>query len=272
METSNFQFKRKHHPAGRVLGGLVLIGVGAVLFADRLGAPIPEFVFTWKMALIALGIYLGAKSLFTGLKWLIPMFIGAVFLLEDLIPSFSLHSYFWPIFFLFFGVMMVFRPRKYCHSKFKYYKGRKNSFQPDVNAEATTNDPSQTYTPYPEYGAASSRFKDAGERLNCVVIFGGDKRTLISKNFKGGEITCVFGGAEINLMQADFIGTVQIEFNQVFGGTKLLIPSNWKVKSELSSILGGFEDKRPNTYPDEEEKILILKGENIFGGVEIKSK
>ena len=120
MEPTNFQFKRKHHPAGRVLGGLVLIGVGAVLFADRLGAPIPEFIFTWKMALIVLGIYLGAKSLFTGLKWLIPIFIGAIFLLEDLLPSFSLHSYFWPIFFLFFGVMMVFRPRKYCNSKFKY--------------------------------------------------------------------------------------------------------------------------------------------------------
>ena len=74
-------------------------------------------------------------------------------------------------------------------------------------------------------------------------------------------------------MQADFTGTIEIEINQVFGGTKLLIPSNWKVQSQVSNIMGGFEDKRKESvYTEDPEKVLIIKGENVLAGIEIKSR
>ena len=37
----------------------------------------------------------------------------------------------------------------------------------------------------------------------------------------------MFGGAEINFMQADIQGRVELEVNQVFGGTKLIVPAHW---------------------------------------------
>jgi predicted membrane protein len=80
-----------------------------------------------------------------------------------------------------------------------------------------------------------------------------------------------FGGSEINLMQADIKGRVKIEVVQVFGGTKIIVPANWIVQSEMLAIFGGIEDKRPpqlNTIPD---KILIIEGTSIFGGIDIKS-
>ncbi|HMW10948.1 MAG TPA: LiaF-related protein, partial [Bacteroidia bacterium] len=89
---------------------------------------------------------------------------------------------------------------------------------------------------------------------------------------KGGEVSAVFGGAEINFMQADIQGRVELEVNQVFGGTKLIVPAHWEIKSEIAAVLGSVEDKRPlrGTTTDE-KKVLILRGTTVFGGIDINS-
>jgi hypothetical protein len=58
----------------------------------------------------------------------------------------------------------------------------------------------------------------------------------------------------------------------MFGGTKLIIPGNWQVKSEATSLFGGFTDKR-HIKPDQliSDKVLLIKGVVLFGGVEIKN-
>jgi predicted membrane protein len=108
--------------------------------------------------------------------------------------------------------------------------------------------------------------------INSTSIFGGTKKNILSKNFKGGNITNVFGGTEIHLGQADIQGTAVIETTTIFGGTKLIIPSNWTVKSQAAVIFGGVEDKRAVVpTPDASEKILVLKGTVMFGGIDIRS-
>jgi predicted membrane protein len=104
-------------------------------------------------------------------------------------------------------------------------------------------------------------------------VFGGVKKNVVSKNFKGGEINNVFGGSEINLTQADFTGIITLEINNVFGGTKLIVPSHWQLKSEITAVMGGVEDRRniqPNSgiVPD---KILIINGNTFFGGIDIRN-
>jgi len=106
---------------------------------------------------------------------------------------------------------------------------------------------------------------------DIVSIFSGIKKTILSKQFMGGEIVSVFGGAELNLTNADFTSPVVLDLVQIFGGTKLIIPANWEIRPEAATIFGGIEDKRrqpPNTHAD---KVLILKGSIIFGGVEVSS-
>ncbi len=109
--------------------------------------------------------------------------------------------------------------------------------------------------------------------VNATSVFGGTKKNILSKNFKGGEIVNIFGGTELNLSQADINGEAVIEMTTIFGGTKLIIPSNWTVKSDAAIIFGGIEDKRPVSPIDESthRKILRLKGTVIFGGIDIKS-
>ena len=82
----------------------------------------------------------------------------------------------------------------------------------------------------------------------------------------------IFGGTELDLSQADLSGVAVIDLTTIFGGTKLLIPSNWSVKSEAVTIFGGIEDKRRMQATIEvPQKTLLLRGTVIFGGIDIKS-
>jgi predicted membrane protein len=108
--------------------------------------------------------------------------------------------------------------------------------------------------------------------VDSTSFFGGAKKNIISKNFRGGDLVNIFGGTELDLTRADFTGTAVLELTTIFGGTKLIVPSNWTVRSEAVTIFGGMEDKRNvQTVMDNHDKILVLKGTVIFGGIEIKS-
>ena len=123
-----------------------------------------------------------------------------------------------------------------------------------------------------EPGSRASGTYSGEDLIDSVSIFNGIKRTIMSKNFKGGETVTVFGGTEINLLQADFDKVAQLETTVVFGGLKLIVPKNWEVRSEVTSILAGVEDKRYSAVevvPD--EKTLVLTGAVIFGGIDIVS-
>lgn len=107
-----------------------------------------------------------------------------------------------------------------------------------------------------------------------VSVFGGGEKIINSNNFKGGKITSIFGGSELNLKNAKVSeGSKIIDIFILFGGTKLLVPHDWNIKNEVTAIFGGFSDKRnidPNLIPDPRKEIVV-KGIVLFGGGEIKS-
>jgi len=93
-----------------------------------------------------------------------------------------------------------------------------------------------------------------------------------STNFKGGNITAIFGGSEFDLTQVEMESdTAIIDVFALFGGTKFIIPEGWNVHSEAVTLFGGFTDKRRRTLSNADGKVLIIKGMIILGGVEIKS-
>ncbi len=110
--------------------------------------------------------------------------------------------------------------------------------------------------------------------IDDVSIFGGGNKIITSDNFKGGNITAVFGGSEINLKGCKLSeGTNVIDVLCVFGGTTLIVPQDWNVILNVTPIFGGFSNKLikdPNAVTDQ-NKILIIKGLVVFGGGEIKS-
>ena len=94
---------------------------------------------------------------------------------------------------------------------------------------------------------------------------------ILSKEFKGGDIVNIFGGAEIDLTQADIKGKAVLDLVQIFGGTKIIIPSDWQVQSKMVALFGGIEDKRNPALPKNPDKILVIDGTSIFAGIDILS-
>jgi predicted membrane protein len=238
------EFRRPE--SGRVIAGLVVVTVGAVLLARNLDLGFPEWIFSWPMVLIAFGVFVGAKHSFRNPVWILPVLFGVGFLINNEFHYFGFAQYFWPILIIALGVVMILKNNRRSHSQF-----RKNWQDQGLNESSTGED-----------------------ILDCVTVFGGVKKHIISKDFRGGEAITFFGGTELNLMQADTTTRVVLDLTQVFGGTKLIIPPHWKVNAEdMVTIFGGLNDKRPMPLQTttSESKIIVLKGTCIFGGIDIKS-
>jgi predicted membrane protein len=240
-----------HSPMGKIFAGILVVGVGAVLLAKQMGVDFPHWLLSWKMMLIALGFYLGFKHAFRNLKWLIPIVIGGVFLIEDFFPGTEIHTFFWPIMLMFVGLIIIFKPRNRNHEKWRRWKDE--------------------YREKWDGNCGSAGFNSSDDLLDAVAVFGSVKKNIISKDFKGGEATCCFGGAMINLTQADINGKAVLELNAVFGGIKLYVPQHWQVQTaELVTVMGGIDDKRGSQNASiNSDKILVLRGSAVFGGIEI---
>jgi hypothetical protein len=230
--------------SGRVWGGLILVTVGALLVAREVGVYFPYWLFSWPMILIAVGIFVGARHGFRSWGWAIPIAIGTAFLVGDIAPEFR--HFFWPAVIILVGLVMILRPRR-------------SSWRTENRWENFQNAP------------MGEGFAHQDDSLDSVAIFGGTRKNVITKNFKGGDAVSIFGGTELNLMQADFEGVARLELTQVFGGAKLIVPSNWKIQSDVVTIFGSIDDRRSTNVPTDSNKVLRLDGTCIFGGIEIKS-
>jgi predicted membrane protein len=234
--------------SNNILTGVFIIVIGVVALMRATIPDFPDWIFGWQMLLIAFGLFIGIRHNFRGGAWLALLAVGSIFLFKDIYPEISFKSI-WPVILIVVGLFIIMRPRR----RWKWDGTKKTE------------------------GASDSFFSEdidysKDDFVDSTSIFGGAKRIIISKNFKGGDIVNIFGGTELDLSQADFTGVAVIELTTVFGGTKLLVPSNWAVKSEAVTIFGGVEDKRRmQTITETPEKTLLLRGTVIFGGIDIKS-
>ena len=248
------------NPGGsRILSGLILLAAGLLLLAYKMGAPIPGWLFTWPMILILIGFVSGVKSGFRNPGAFVLIAIGSVFLIDRNVPGIDLHNYILPIILVIAGLVFIFKPKRNCkHSRFSDRKfGQRFSTPENISKDNSSSSSAENNDP---------------EFVNVNAVFGGVHRKIFSKNFQGGTVTSFMGGTDLNLTQADIQQPVVLEVQNIFGGTKIVIPANWDIKNEISALFGGIEDKRMynNVVPDA-NKIVTLKGSCVFGGIEISN-
>ena len=105
----------------------------------------------------------------------------------------------------------------------------------------------------------------------CSAIFSGCKRRPMGL-FKGGELTAIFGGFELDLRKAELeAGSARVDVFVLFGGGEITVPEGWEVQNQASAIFGGVNDKTPAHALGSERPKIILTGLVLFGGVELKS-
>jgi len=107
--------------------------------------------------------------------------------------------------------------------------------------------------------------------LTSSACFSGVKRTVISKDFKGGRISNVFGSTEIDLSNADINGVAVLDVSLAFGEVVITVPCGWRIDADLSQFMAVVEDNRDNVYQTQStDKVLLLKGSSTCGLVEIQ--
>jgi len=256
-ETSD---KLKRPGTDRIITGLLLLAAGVLLLAYKMGAPIPGWLFTWPVLLILIGIISCIKSNFSNAGGFIMIVVGLVFFIDHNIEGIDFRTYIFPAILITIGMFFILRPKGgSCSSKRRMMHEQSQIEQYKTNSGFNSDE-------------GTSNFNEQAEYIDVNAIFGGVKKQILSKNFKGGQILSFMGGTDINLMKADMQHPVVLEVHNIFGGTKLVIPANWDIKNEISAVFGGVEDKRlyNNIMPDP-NKVILLKGSCVFGGLEISN-
>ncbi len=221
----------------RAVLGLLLVIVGFVLIAANFNLfPFGwrHIVFSWQALLVMIGLFFLLSREAHATGWIL-IGIGGFFLIPRLLDvPWGWHQLFWPALLLGLGAILIVR-------------GVTRRKEPMDNS--------------PDY-------------IDDVSIFGGGDRVISSQTFKGGRVTAVFGGSKYNMTHAQLAkGRNEIDIFTMFGGCKFIIPSEWEVRIEVSSIFGGFSDKRAlrRDEPRDPSKELVIKGIAIFGGGDVVS-
>lgn len=239
MERESQNFKRSGR--AHLLLGIVLMFLGLFLIADMADIVpwrLRDFIFTWQALLILLGIIFisNKESKGTGV---ILIAIGGFFLLPRFFElPYYWRSLFWPSMLIILGLVVIFGGKRH---------GGKKAF------------------------CGSNSRSSSEDYLDDVAVFGGGDRNVTSQQFKGGKITHIFGGSKYDFSRARLApGENELELVLAFGGTKLIVPEEWDIKIEVTSVFGGFSDKRVRSIVERDrEKTLIITGVNVFGGGEI---
>ena len=220
-----------------ILGGFILMGNLNIL-PSPLFWELKRMVWHWPVILIVIGLVhiLLKEPKFHGA---ILILVGGLFMLPHWLPvPFNYREIIWPAIFIMIGLTIMIRGH------------RKRS---DCCREEKMADQ---------------------DMVDELAFFGGGDRIITSQNFKGGKITCIFGGLNLNFLRAKLSQKENmIDVFVVFGGMKIIVPEDWDVKIVVTSVFGGFADKR-NISPsalENKKGELIIRGMAIFGGGEIKN-
>ncbi len=96
---------------GRTTVGAIILIIGTLLLIDQFNlAFIPDWIFSWPMILVAVGIYSGVKHNFQKSFAFIMIFLGVAFLFTENINDAD--RVVWPVIIIAAGSWMVFRNRK----------------------------------------------------------------------------------------------------------------------------------------------------------------
>lgn len=109
--------------------------------------------------------------------------------------------------------------------------------------------------------------------LSEFALCGGGHRIVQTADFRGGTVTVIAGGFDIDLRKATMAGdSASVEIFAMMGGTVFRVPETWKVELNVTPLLGGIDMKARMVPPAEgAPKILRINGFILMGGVEVKN-
>ncbi|MBK7367980.1 MAG: hypothetical protein IPJ04_08730 [Candidatus Eisenbacteria bacterium] len=221
---------------GRLVFGLVLTTLGLLWTLDNLFDIDSDAIISWWPVLL---VVFGVMKL-TGIgadKRMIPgtIFTSAGLLLlgnKLQLPWWHIGiGDLWPLMLIFFGVSVVMRSMR---------------------------------------GPAHEGEGDSDTFVRTFALMGGVTRRNRSDAFRGGDLSAMMGGVELDLRDAQLAdGRAILDVFAMWGGIEILVPPDWRVESEVSPIMAGYEDNTRLAPGIEPVGTLVVRGFVVMGGVEV---
>ena len=227
-------------PQQRVVIGAFILIIGVISLVDNLNIfNTRNLLQFWPMIFIVLGglKIMQANSSSGHLIGGSLVLAGILMTLNHLgLISFGMRD-FWPIFLIIGGLIVIFKDRI-------------------VHTNSTP-------------GADGELSSGSDSKIDVIAVMSGNQSKNSSLDFRGGEITAIMGGVELDLRGASLQSEAVINVFSVWGGIVLRVPNDWTVVNNGIAIMAGIDDQ---TVPAmNSAKRLIIKGYAVMAGVEIKN-
>jgi predicted membrane protein len=109
----------------------------------------------------------------------------------------------------------------------------------------------------------------AADALDVTAILGGVQRRVETADFRGGEVTALLGGCDLDLRACSIVKEAVLNVFTVCGGISIKVPPDWTVVLDGVPVAGGFTQK---TVPAPDAgKRLVITGYAFMGGVEVSN-
>lgn len=225
---------------GRLLFGLVLLTMGVLFTLDNLNVMETEHIIRWWPAVfVVVGL---CKLIGIGttrhLVWGGMFTVFGSLLLGDKLGQWDFEFWnFWPLVLIFVGASLLTR-------------GLSRTRMAADGTGVETLDP--------------------GNEIRSFAFMSGVTRKITASEFRGGELSAVMGGVELDLRGAHLAGGAAVfEVFVWWGGIDIKVPEGWTVANEGLAIMGAVEDS--TKVPGDGKQTLVIKGLVVMGGVEIKN-
>lgn len=246
---------RERNTASQMLIGAAVILAGFLFLIDNLGwIDLDMRIHFWPFILMVVGASTLAQAPRRGsgaaVAGIFMIGFGALSLLKGLGLIYISWKVIFPIGIIGVGLMMVFRASK-------------RRRQPDSDNAAASGFADDMSLFGTSEGETSERV------LELTAILGGFQRKVTTQDFRGGDLTSVMGGIDLDMRTASLNGTAVLNVFALMGGISIKVPTDWTVELEGTPILGGFEEK--TMEPKDNSKRLVIRGTVIMGGLEIRN-
>lgn len=228
----------------QIVLGFIIVAVGAIFTLDNLDILYArDYLRYWPALLIVYGAVKAFEPEGRGGKFwgVVLMFVGAALLVDRLdIFYFRLWD-FWPLLLVALGGMMIWKT-------------------------SSRNRAGNTSILGGQHSA------DTSSVVNASAFLGGSRRNVQTQDFRGGELTAVMGGCDIDLRASSIANSpATIDVFAFWGGIEIKVPQNWSVSFEGTPILGGYDDNKTFRQGADATQRLIIRGTIVMGGVEVRN-
>jgi predicted membrane protein len=236
----NHQQKDMFSP--RLILGLVIIALGAVLLCDNLGLFDARYVLrnVWPLAMVAVGIVMVRNPDHRrGRPWGWVFITVGFWIFADKIGwiHISLWQLLIPSLLLFVGGTLVWR----------------------------------SLSGPPKERPAPATPEEHAEFVRAFALMSPCELRPVSRPFRGADLSAVMGAIRLDLSDARIEGdSATVDVFGFWGGIEIYVPPDWTVTSQVTTLMGGFFDQRRPTsvLPT---KTLTVRGLIVMSGIEVKN-